>query len=158
MTCSLWDVLNRDIQCHVELDRHEPTIRMISGTPGDEPKNILVDDVSIWCDGEFVFIWSCDNVTRTEHEEALMIKVYKDKFTFLVNQTEYKEMMEKSYTTARKYLNQSQILLQEQITSSDNASNRFSRYFSGLDMALTLTLALVLVVFLGINVWNTLKH
>lgn len=94
----------------------------VSYTPSKCHKSIY-EDIRMWCQGEFVLIWSCDNNTATEeHDEALILSVdasvsYLDKAIrrYQYEYKAYNKMMKRFNETARMYLSQSKILRMSQI-------------------------------------------
>lgn len=143
------------------LDPQVPSISLNSSSRSDILKPIsIVDNIRLWCEGEFLLIWSCDQITSTHHEEALMFIVYPKMLRYEANHTAYNEMMERFNVTARKYLNQSEILLQKQIewTRSKAIEIDLPSDVREIHLAYTLAFVLTLLVCFGVRLWCVLKQ
>lgn len=133
----------------------------------------IVEDIRLWCDGQFFLVWSCYN-NVWEHDEALILLVspidpnsthhyqyYYTQYDSDINM--YNEMMQRFNATWKKYLGQSEILLGDHFEWK--RTPEYKRY--ELDTSLygsTLfpcahqktfdpILAIAMIVLLGVGIW-----
>lgn len=76
--------------------------------------DLLTEDIRVWADGHFIFIWSCEDVVgNKEHDEAVLILIIQLKDDILhtiyvdENPEVFARMMSTFNESARKYLSDS---------------------------------------------------
>lgn len=154
-----WITLNSSIQIEATSEQFEP----------NPCYPAIEEDVKLWVDGDFMFLWTCRNTTHETHDEAVMIiAVTYNYYDYYRNRSLVEGILSNLQVTARKYLSPdllSQIDWSYHNTSHIKPQDMYYDPFKCPPIQLEkdtvivcASIFLLFVAIIGYQLWHMIKH